>query len=109
MEYQLNEVIEEVEIGLRCPDGSIIWPPDDYKGYSFKTIEERNNFPQILIGSAQELKIDPQVWISAFAWVPRLKTTMVVSKVPDEVVEMGHQWPIPEQTPVDSESSDPNE
>lgn len=109
MEYQLNDVVETVNYGLRCPDGSVIWPPDTYKGYPIDTDQERNDFANILVGAAQELKIDPTVFVGAFAWVPRQSITYVISKVPDQAIEMGYQWPIEEETPVDGESPDPNE
>ncbi len=108
MEYQLNQVTEEVEYGLLCPDGTVLWPPDTYRGYAFDTDEQRNGFAQILIGAAQELKIEPTVFIGAFGWVPREKTTYVVSKVHDGSVEMGHQWKV-DEVPVDGESPDPKE
>lgn len=112
VEYQLNEVEEQINYGLRCPDGSVIWPPDTYKGYPINTEQERNDFANILVGAAQELKINPTVFVSAFAWVPRQSITYVISKVPDQVIEMGHQWPIEEQEqeePVDGEPPELNE
>lgn len=109
MEYQLNAVEERVDYGLRCPDGTILWPPDTYKGYAFDTDELRNGFADMLVGAAAELKIDPTVFVSAFAWVPRYSVIYVIGKVVDDVITMGYVWPQPEvdQNPVDGEQPTP--
>ena len=109
MRYELNEATEQIDYGLRCPDGTVIWPPETYKGYPFETAKQRNEFPEILAGAAKELKVTPSVWISAFSWVPRQSMIYVISKVPDEVIKMGDQWPEETEAEGESPSSAPNE
>lgn len=106
MQYQLNNVEELVDYGLRCPDGTVLWPPNTYRGYEFDTAELRNGFASVLAGAAGELKIDPGAFVSAFAWVPRYVSSYVISRVEDDAIEMGHQW-LQTEAPVDEEQPEP--
>jgi len=99
-DYQLVSVDEQVEYGLRTPDGTVIWPPETYRGYPFSTNEERAAFQDILNAAAVELKLDIATFVGGFQWVPRSRTTLVVAKVYDQHLDIGHPWPVEPQEPT---------
>jgi hypothetical protein len=106
VDAHLEDMSEEVEFGLRTPDGTVLWPPDTYRGYPFATPQERNALADILLEAGRELKVDPVSFAASFKWVPRSKTTFVVCRVADTVLDMGVKFDVPEVT--DGEST-PNE
>lgn len=83
MEYQLVSVEEAVEYGLQTPDGTVIWPPQDYRGFAIDTAADRAELPTVLRVCAGELLLDPESFAAGFGWVPRAVMTTVVAKVLD--------------------------
>lgn len=108
MSYELGSIVEEVEYGLRTPDGTIIWPPDQFLGHPIDTETDRNALPEALRAHAVELKINHDAFLGSYQWVPRTRTTTVVYKLDDDVL-FGPQTPAEPQapTPNDGEPEPP--
>lgn len=92
---ELLDLTEELEYGLGCPDGTVIWPPQSWHGYPIATAQDRNGFADILLAAGKDMNVDPTAFARAFMWVPRSRTTIVLSKVAETALDMGVTFDVP--------------
>jgi hypothetical protein len=59
------------DVGLRLPNGLEVWPPSDYKGFSFATPEERAKLLEVLIQTEADLSLPKGTFVSQHSWVVR--------------------------------------
>lgn len=68
------------EVGLRLPDGRVVWPPDEYKGYPLLTADDRSNLLEVLQKTADDLSFTPEEFLRHYRWVQRVLTTRRVAR-----------------------------
>ena len=73
----MSSVFRETEIGLALPDGTQVWPPDEYRGFPIKDQTDRENFVSNLKNAALELHFPEADFLSKFQWVVRERITAV--------------------------------
>ena len=66
----MNDEIN-VEIGLRLPNGTHIWPPLEYKGFPIETSEQRHKLAEALTQTEADLNMSPGYFVQLHAWVQR--------------------------------------
>ena len=71
------------EIGLQLPDGSIVWPPDEWHDRSLDTPEGRRDILDALRVAEKNLGFKPDHFLSFYSWVEREKTMHVVTTQSD--------------------------
>jgi hypothetical protein len=75
-----EETITTMQVGLRLPDGRIVWPPDEYKGYPLNTADERAILLQVLNKTADDLSFAHADFLNYYSWCKRILTTKVVAR-----------------------------
>lgn len=106
---EASTVTEATEIGLLCPDGSVIWPPQTYVGHGIATPEERNAIPNLLAAAAPQMRLDPQTFLASFRWVFRTVTTVVLMKTEEDSLDMTARWEVNGCADAEPPVSTPNE
>jgi len=76
-----DSINAEDEVGLRTPDGSIIWPPDLVQGYSLETEQGRQSLIAALREHAESLHIPADQLLANYLWVIRKRITITVSQL----------------------------
>lgn len=66
---KLSETFHDV--GLRLPNGTEVWPPSDYKGFSFSTPEERGKLLEVLAQTEADLNLPVGSFVQQHAWMKR--------------------------------------
>lgn len=59
------------DVGLRLPNGTEVWPPNDYKGFSFATPEDRAKLLEVLIQTEADLNLPKGTFVSQHTWIKR--------------------------------------
>lgn len=59
------------DVGLRLPNGTEVWPPSDYKGFSFGTAEERGKLLEVLGQTEADLNLPVGSFVQQHAWMKR--------------------------------------
>lgn len=67
---------EEEQVGLVLPNGRIVWPPDEYKGYPLDTPQARYILLKVLKKSAEDLDFEEEAFISQYHWATRVVTVV---------------------------------
>lgn len=95
---QDGDITNEVEYGLILPDGSIIWPPQQWHGRTFATPEDRQHLLSSVRLSERNLGFPPGGLVSQFAWATRTKVTAILytdfAQEPMPLVETGWTPPV---------------
>lgn len=79
---------EEIQIGLKLPDGRIVWPPDEYKGYPLNTTQQRATVLEVLKKTAGDLSFTEEAFIRHYGWATRkLTTTQMVTNIGEMVID----------------------
>ena len=60
-----------IEVGLRLPNGNIVWPPKDYNGYAFQTPEERQRLLEAIASTEASIGFDQGALLRYFSWTQR--------------------------------------
>lgn len=66
-----------VQWGLRLPDGTVVWPPGDYKGHPLHTPQDRAVLASVLAATARDLGFHEPTFLAHYGWAQR-----VVHEVP---------------------------
>ena len=70
------------EIGLRTQNGTEIWPPEKYLGYSIATKRDREAFMGQMETSAKQMDMDQGWFLDGFRWITKrtLKIEIVLER-----------------------------
>jgi hypothetical protein len=66
------------EYGLRLPNGEELWPPEQFHGRDFATVEEREIIFRSVLSSEENLYLNTQELLNRFQWLKRYATVTVV-------------------------------
>lgn len=97
------------EIGLRLPDGTEIWPGQDWHGRGVESFADRQIIVNALTHSADNLNISAEELLSKYQWAVRTITTYT-TLVPGDVRLLPLDTPEVIQAPqdvVNGESPEP--
>ena len=61
----------ETQIGLKLPNGEIVWPPSEYGGYPIATIQDRATLLEVFKKTAVELHFEVDSFLQNYSWVSR--------------------------------------
>ena len=61
----------ETQVGLKLPNGEILWPPSQYGGYPIATSEERATLLEVFKKTAVELCFEVDSFVQNYSWVTR--------------------------------------
>jgi hypothetical protein len=59
------------DVGLRLPNGVEVWPPTDYKGFTFATPEDRARLLEILVQTEADLNLPQGSFVEQHLWLKR--------------------------------------
>jgi len=82
-----------VIIGLRLPDGKVIWPPHTWHGHDTNTPEGRKDITEAIRAAADNLGINAEELLAGYQWVSRVDT-VYVTVVPQTDSSAYGQWPV---------------
>lgn len=69
------------ETGLRCPDGTEIWPPETWHSHPLATEAERDVVAQAIIDAAATVHMPVEDLISRYTWVTRSRVIRTVTLI----------------------------
>lgn len=69
------------EVGIRLPDGTIVWPPDTLQGHPLSTEDQRQAIVALLRQTATDLHIPPDQFLANYLWVIRKKITVTLTQL----------------------------
>lgn len=69
----------ETQIGLKLPNGEIVWPPSEYGGYPIATSKDRATLLEVFKKTAVELSFEVDSFVQNYSWVTR-QLTITTSK-----------------------------
>lgn len=72
----LHRKEEQEEIGLVLPNGRVVWPPNEYKGYPLDTPQARYVLLKVLKKSAEDLDFNEDQFLAQYRWATRFVTTV---------------------------------
>lgn len=84
-EPEREESYIETQVGLKLPNGEIIWPPNEYKGYPIDRPEERAILLEVFKKTAGELHFTTEAFLGHYSWVTRQLRTIVISENSQEI------------------------
>ena len=61
----------ETQIGLKLPNGEIVWPPSEYGGYPIATTQDRSTLLEVFKKTAVELHFEVDSFLKNYSWVSR--------------------------------------
>ncbi len=80
-----EESYVETQVGLKLPNGEIIWPPDEYKGYPIAEAEDRAILLEVFKKTADDLHFTTEGFLGNYSWVTRQLKTIVISENSQEI------------------------
>jgi len=69
----------ETQVGLKLPNGEILWPPSEYGGYPIATSKDRATLLEVFKKTAVELSFEVDSFVQNYSWVTR-QLTITTSK-----------------------------
>ncbi|AON96852.1 hypothetical protein BI081_gp255 [Mycobacterium phage Tonenili] len=106
------EVTSEIEIGLKLPDGTQIFPPETFHGSSLATAEDRQAIHAALLVAAANMGYPPDRIQEDYSWIQR-ENEVVTIRRPVAIQELRIDDPrilsacLDSVSVVDNESSGP--
>lgn len=87
------------EYGLRLPNGQELWPPDQFHGRDFATVEERETIFRSVLASEENLYLNTQELLNRFQWLKRYATVTVVYEASHTAVPLDDTGRVDESIP----------
>src|SRR5947209_15068555 len=100
------ETLQEVVVGLRLPDGTEVFPPENWHGRGLDTPEGRKAIFDSLVISEANLGFSPGQLLAQYRWVSRPRTTAIMWGDPTHSVrlsEVGYADSVPMPVPASPE------
>ena len=66
----------ETQVGLKLPNGEIVWPPSEYGGYPIATSKDRAALLEVFKKTAVELCFEVDSFVQNYSWVTRQLTVI---------------------------------
>lgn len=73
------ETTTTIETGLRLPDGTTVWPPQEWHHRPLATGDDRTAILGALVEAAKNLGYPRDDFLSQYSWVERTKTVQVIT------------------------------
>jgi len=78
-------IIREQEIGLKLPNGRVIFPPDTWHDHDLLTANDREVILALIKGAAIRLGYPEEEFLNRYSWITREKIMAVVYEGGEEM------------------------